>query len=114
MEVSEQIHHAFGLMDYCGLTDCYSLVEIRAWSAEETQGAIEARAIELREGRFFSEVEQQLWGTPQKLVERLESAANNRLPAPVYYHIRDEWDGARSRVEYEYRVPQVTALNDAL
>ena len=95
----------FGLMDYYPLAECFSLVEIRAWSAAQVNRALNARKTELERGRFFSEHDTERWGTPAAYVRRLQECGNRDLKDPVWFQVRDEWDGSKRAVEYEYRVP---------
>jgi hypothetical protein len=106
LERSVRIELSFGLMDYRPLDECFALVEIAHWSPALVEGAIERRATELREGRFFSELEAERWGTPAAYVKRLQDTANRRLAAaiPGAQVIRDEWDGTAPQREYAYRV----------
>jgi hypothetical protein len=109
LERSAAIHLDFGLMDYHALSECYSMVEIRALSAADVDRAIQARKAELKQGSFFSKHETEWWGSPKDLVGRLKESGNRDLKDPGPIRVRDEWNGSKLDVEYEYRVPPVAA-----
>ena len=92
----------WGLMDYAPIDDCFALVEIVHWSADDVQRAIEARSDGL-----FSDHERTLWGSLKEYLDLLRSCANRRL-SPVLpgaaQRIRSEWDGSQEEYKFEYRV----------
>ena len=106
LERAAAVELEFGLMDYRSLSECYPLIEIRAWSAADIERAIARRQPELKRGRFFSDRETEWWGSPAEYVQRLETSGNRNLDDPVWFRIRDEWDGTKGECEYEYRLPQ--------
>ncbi|MAP08510.1 MAG: hypothetical protein CMM00_06710 [Rhodopirellula sp.] len=87
-----------GLMDYCNVGDCYSLVEIAAWSAAETQRAIDGRRLWGILGP-----EQSLWSSADELISKLQASPNMRFDHTAT--IRDEWDGHNSHPKYSLRLP---------
>lgn len=105
LERAAAVELDFGLMDYYALAECFSLVEIRAWSAAQVERALGARKAEMKQGRFFSGHDAERWGTPAAYVARLKECGNRNLKDPVLFRVRDEWDGSKRDVEYEYRVP---------
>ena len=109
LERAAALHLDFGLMDYYSLAECFALIEIRAWSAVQVERAIEGRKSEMERGRFYSSRDTEQWGTPAEYVRRLRESGNRNLEEPVWYHVRDEWDGSKQDVEYEYRVPSAAS-----
>jgi hypothetical protein len=103
LELSTQAELSSGLMDYASITNSYSFVAISHLSREGI-----ARYVDSRTMTWTRELdgEKELYGSVAQLLDRLRSSANGQFrPAtPAYGQLRDEWDGSRPIVEYDYRV----------
>jgi hypothetical protein len=109
LELAAAAELDFGLMDYNALDECFSFIEIRAMSAAQIERAIDARKTEVTQAHFFSARDTARWGSPAEYVRRLKASANRSLGDSVLFKVRDEWDGSRACVEYDYRVPSAAA-----
>jgi hypothetical protein len=88
-------------MDYVSVTDGFPLVEISHFSADDIKRAIKARTT-----YWTHELdgERELYGSMANLLNSYRLAGDGQLAPPFSPFLRDEWDGARQTVEYEYRV----------
>ncbi len=93
---------SYGLMDYVGIEDSFSLVEIAHLSREELQNLNEHYA-----RTWISEDDdiKELYASLKELRRLLGAAANERfVPAWASGRRRDEWDRSAPSREYEYVV----------
>jgi hypothetical protein len=89
-----------GLMDYTHISDCYSLIEIRLWSENDLE-----RAIEGRRTWGLGKREKDLWKSPEELIDAFRAANNRNLVfVDGFSRIRDEWDGSKREYAYDFHV----------
>jgi hypothetical protein len=89
-------------MDHAPIANCFPLVEIAHWSADDVN-----RVLELRANGLFSKHEELIWGSHQEYVRLLHSCANRKLASPLpgaAQRIRAEWDGSEEQYVFQYRV----------
>jgi len=85
-----------GLMDYRGIDECSTRVEISALTIDEIQRAIHARTTVWRQ---LLKGEEKRWSSIKALIELYRRAANGQVRAEP---VRADWDGRQS--EYEHSV----------
>jgi hypothetical protein len=89
-----------GLMDHTHISDCYALIEIRLWSENDLESAIEGR----RTWGLLKR-EKDLWKSPEELIAAFRSANNrNLMIVDGFSRIRDEWDGTKQEYDYDFHV----------
>lgn len=88
-----------GLMDYCGIDECSTKVEISVLTIDDIQRAIHARTTVWKQ---FLKGEEQRWSSIEALVELYRRAANDQVRAES---LRVDWDGRQS--DYEHSVATV-------
>lgn len=101
LKLSAQAALSSGLMDYASISDGFPLVEISHLSAADIE-----RAIKSRTTHWTQELdgERELYGSVGNLVACYQGASNGQLAPPSPPFSRDEWDGSKQTVEYEYSV----------
>jgi hypothetical protein len=114
VEMTEEVLRIFAaaelesaIMDYDRIDHAFPLVEIRVWTGEEVERAVEARGSWGLLGR-----ETELWGSAEALIARLRASPNARLrvvPNAGFGLVRDEWDGTGTPRDYELLVSEAPA-----
>ncbi len=92
-----------GLMDYAGLEDAFSFVQILHWSPEDVRRAIETRS---HVWNALLDGEEELFGSIDALIARLRETANVRYvpPGAASGHLRDEWTNSTYEPAYDYTI----------
>jgi len=93
-----------GLMDYCHIKDCFPLVEIRLWSAEQISKALECRNKVWRE---LLTGEKERWKSIDELKELYRRAltASNLISGQFHLaKIRDEWVNEAATFDYTFNL----------
>jgi hypothetical protein len=101
LELSAQANLSTGLMDFASVADGFPLVEIQHLSADDIQ-----RAITSRTTVWTNELdgERELYGSMAQLLASYRRVGNAHLAPPTVTCLRDEWDGTRPTVIYDYPV----------